>query len=172
MRIAIKWGAVLALGIILWTIAVHLLGFYTDRVQYATLVDTIVLVLPIGVLTMALLEFRRSEGGALPFGRALLLGLGVAAVSAPFTVAFLWYYHHHVNPDWVSYLTAYEEQKLAAQGVAPAEIANAVTRLQQGGTDRAQITGGLIGTLVMGLLVTVLVTAVLKLLPRPTGKAA
>ena len=172
MRIAIKWGALLALGIILWTVAVHLLGFYTDRVQYATLVDTIVIILPITVTALALLEFRRGQGGALPFGRAFLVGLGVAVVSAPFTVAFLWYYHHYVNPDWVTYLTAYEEQKLAAQGVAPAEIANAVMRLQQGGTDRAQVTGGLVGTVAMGLVVSVLVTAALKLLPRPTGKAA
>src|SRR5690242_698286 len=152
MRIAIKWGALLALGIILWTIAVHLLGFYTDKVRYATLVDSIVVILPIVTIALALLEFRRAQGGALPFGRALLVGLGVAVVSAPFTVAFLWYYHHYVNPEWVSYLTAYEQQRLAAQGVAPAEIANAVTRLQQGSTDKAQITGGLIGTLLMGLV--------------------
>lgn len=172
MRIAIKWGAILALGIILWTIAVHLLGFYTDRVRYATLVDTIVIILPIAVTTLALLDLRRGQGGALPFGRALLLGVGVAVVSAPLTVAFLWYYHHYVNPDWVSYLTAYEQQRLAAQGVPADSIAAAVTRLQQGGTDRAQITGGLVGTVLMGLVVSVLVTGVMKLLTRSSGRAA
>ena len=161
MRIAIKWGLLLALAIILWTLGVHLLGFYTDRIQYAALVDQVVLVLPLTIINLALLEERRRHGGTLPFGRGVLLGTAVAAVSAAPTISALWYYHHYINPEWVSYLTTYEGHKLAVEGVPLDQIATRINQLQLGGTDQRQIVGGLIGTVVMGLVLSLLITGVL-----------
>ena len=161
MRIAIKWGLLLALAIILWTLGVHLLGFYTDRIQYAALVDQVVLVLPLTIITLALLEERRRHGGTLPFGRGVLLGTAAAAVSAAPTISALWYYHHYINPEWVSYLTTYEGHKLAVEGVPLDQIATRINQLQLGGTDQRQIVGGLIGTVVMGLVLSLLITGVL-----------
>ena len=167
MRIAIKWGVLLALTIILWTLGVHLLGFYTDRIQYAALVDQVVLVLPLTIRTLALLEERRRRGGTLPFGPGVLLGTAVAAVSAPFTIGSLWYYHHHINPEWVSYLTTYEGQKLSTLGVPLDQIAARITQLQQGAADRSQIIGGLVGTLLMGLVLALVITLALWTIDRP-----
>lgn len=167
MRIAFKWGSLLALAIILWTAAVHLLGIYTTRIQYAATVDMVVMILPLAIITLALLEYRRANNGVLPFGRGVLVGTGVAAFSAPPTIAAMWFYHHFVNPEWVSYLVNYEQQKLAAAGATAETIAAAVTRLQQGGADQAQITGGLVGTVVMGLVLSVVITGILKLAARP-----
>jgi hypothetical protein len=156
-----KWGLLLALAIILWTAGVHLLGFYTDRIQYAALVDQVVIILPLTLLTLALIEERRRLGGRLPFGRGVLYGTAVAAVSAPLTIAALWYYHHYINPEWVTYLTTYEGQKLTAEGVPLDQIAARIARLQQGATDKSQITGGLVGTLLMGVALSLLITGVL-----------
>lgn len=166
MRSAIKWGLLLALAIILWTAAVHLLGFYTDRIQYAALVDQVVIVLPLTLLTLALLEERRRLGGRLPIARGVLFGTAVAAVSAPLTIGALWYYHHYVNPEWVTYLTTYEAKKMLAQGVPPDQIASRITRLQQGASDRSQVTGGLIGTVLMGVVLSLVISAVLWAIDR------
>ena len=161
MQSTIKWGLLLALAIILWTAGVHLLGFYTDRIQYASLVDQVVIILPLTILTLALLEERRRIGGRLPIGRGVLLGTGVAAVSAPLTIGALWYYHHYINPEWVTYLTTYEAQKLTAQGLPLDQVAARITQLQQGATDRSQITGGLIGTVLMGVVLSLVIAVVL-----------
>lgn len=50
MRRTLKWGIILAVSIAVWTAIVHLLGFYTDRIQYADLVDRLAVVLPVVVL--------------------------------------------------------------------------------------------------------------------------
>ena len=169
MRIASKWGVLLALAIILWTLAVHLLGFYTDRIRYAALVDQVAIILPLTMLTLAHLEERRRRGGSLPFGPGVLLGTAVATVSAPLTIAALWYYHHFINPEWVAYLTTYEGQKLTAAGVPLDQVATRIAQLQQGATDRDQIVGGLVGTVVMGLLLSLVISLVLLVIDRRQG---
>ena len=172
MRIAIKWGVIFALSVIVWTAAVHLLGFYTVRIEYADFVDRAATILPVAAVTFALLEQRRALNGVLPFGRGVLTGVAVAAVSAPFTVAALWYYHHYVNPEWLSILVTYEQQKLTAAGLPADQVATRIARLQQGGADKQQILGGLIGTVVFGLLLSLIIAPTLGLLGRKRKRAA
>jgi hypothetical protein len=161
LRIAIKWGVIFALSVILWTAVVHLLGIYTVRIEYADLVDRAAIVLPVVAITLALLEQRRTLNGTLPFGRGVLTGVAVAAVSAPFTVAALWYYHHYVNPQWLSILVTYEKQKLTSAGLPADQIAARMAQLQQAGADKQQILGGLIGTVAFGIFLSLIITAVL-----------
>jgi hypothetical protein len=161
MRLAIKWGVLLALAVILWTVGVHLLGIYTVRIQYAHAVDTAAFVLPVTVLTLALLQERQRLGGELALGRGVFIGATVGAVSAPPTVVALWIYHHFVNPEWLSLLASYEQTRLAGAGVPPDEIATTLARLLAGGTDRQQAIGGLVGTVVMGLILSFVITLVL-----------
>lgn len=171
-RIAIKWGFILALAIALWTLAVHLLGFYTDRIRFAGLVDTLALVLPVTFLWLALREAEDAGRGPLSMKRGIAVGMATAAVSAPLTVLALWYYHHYINPDWVSYLASYEGQKLAAAGGTPEQVGARIAAVRLGGTDQRQILGGLIGTLAMGLVVSTVLTYVLRRRARGTAARA
>jgi hypothetical protein len=169
MRVSIKWGIILAAALALWTLAIHALGIYTSRVQYAEIVDQVVVIVPLVVLTLALLEYRRDRSGSLPIWRGAAIGLGVAAFSAPMTVGFMWMYHHYVNPNWLSILVAHKRQEMSASGAAPDAIATAIAQLQQSGTDRNQIVGGLVGTVVMGLVLSVAISLVLALWHWATG---
>ena len=169
-RIATKWGVILALAVALWTLAVHLFGVYTDRIRFATLVDTLALVLPVTFLWLALREAEAAGRGPLSMGRGIAVGTATAAVSAPLTVLALWYYHHYINPDWVSYLASFEGQKLASAGGTPEQVGARIAQVRLGGTDQRQIIGGLIGTLAMGLVVSTVLTFVLRW--RARGAAA
>jgi hypothetical protein len=162
MRIVFKWGLLLAVAVVLWTMLIHLLGFYTTRIQYAETADLAAFVLPLAILTLALLERRRVLGGSLTIGQGVLTGLGVAAVSALPTVAFLWFYHHVVNPDWLSILVDYKQQQLTAAGMSSEQVATTLSQIQRGGTDRMQIVGGLVGTMGMGVVLSLGITLVLK----------
>lgn len=163
MRLGVKYGLLLAASVSLWTLIVHVLGIYTTRIRYAHVVDQAALVLPIVVVTLALLAARRRRDGQLSWRLGILTGLEVAAVASPLTVAALWIYHHAVNPEWLSILVNYERERLGAAGASPDAIALAVSRLQQGGTDRAQIVSGLLGTLAMVFALSVVITLLLKL---------
>lgn len=166
MRIALKWGTILGLSVILWTAAVHLLGIYTVRIEYAKFVDIAAIVIPMAALTLALTEQRRALDDTLPFGRGVLTGVAVAAVAAPITVAALWYYHHQVNPQWLSFLVAYEQQTLSATGLTADQVASRIAALQRSAGDQQQIIGGLIGMLATGLALSLVITPALGLLRR------
>lgn len=83
-------------------------------------------------------------------------------------------YHHLANPDWVSYLTTWEQQKLTAAGAAPSEIAARIAQLQQGGTDRQPIVGGVAGTIGIGLVLSLVMAGALRVrltrTPRPRSR--
>lgn len=160
MRYHMKWGGILAGGIIAWTLLVHLLGFYTTRIQYSDIVDTVVIVIPIAVTVLALLERRRALRGRLPFLQGVGASLGVSAASAIPTVAGLWVYHHFINPEWLTYVIAHKRAQFVAQNLPLDEIAKRLDAVQRGGGDGAQIISGLIGTVVLGLVLGILIAGV------------
>jgi hypothetical protein len=166
MRIAVTWGLILGSCLLLWTAVVHLLGIYTVHVEYAAMFDTVVTVIPVAALTLALLERRRAQAGALAFYDGVMTGLVVVAVSAPITLAGMWFYHHYVNPDWLTILVDYERRKLTAAGVSSDKVAESLVQLQLSGDDRRQLIGGFIGTMAMGLVLSIIITAMLKFIPR------
>lgn len=166
MRIGVKYGLLLAALVLIWTLVIHALGVYSTRIQYAQRVDQAAMILPLITLAAALLEMRRACGGRLAWGRGVMTGLEASVVAAPPTVTAFWIYHHLINPDWLMVIVRYEREKLAAAGMAPEAIADSIERLQQSGTDGAQLVNGIVGTLAMGLLLSVLITLVLKLTRR------
>lgn len=174
MRFYLKWGGILAGSLIAWTLLVHLLGFYTTRIQYSDIVDTVVIVIPVVVTVYALLERRRARRGRLSFLQGIGTSLGVSAASAIPTVLGLWVYHHFVNPEWLTYVIAHKRAQFVAQNIPLDEIAKRLDVVQQGGRDSAQVVGGLIGTLVMGLVLGILIAGVFywKDQMNPTVRAA
>lgn len=174
MRFYLKWGGILAGSLLAWTALVHILGFYTTRIQYSDLVDNVVIVLPIVVTTYALLERRRMQKGRLPFLQGIGTSVGVAAVSAPPTLFGLWCYHHYVNPEWLTYVIAHRRAQLVAQNLSLDEIAKRLQEVQRGGSDQAQIINGVIGTLLLGLVLGVLIAGVFYWMDqmRPPVRAA
>lgn len=165
-RLAARHGVLLAFAIVLWTLVVHLLGFYTVRIQYAAAVDQMALIIPVAILTRALLQERRRRAGRLPFLPGVLTGAAIAVISAPFTVIGLWAYHHFVNPEWLSYLIGNKRQELVAAGMSPDQIAPVIDQLRLSGGDRQQVVGGLVGSLVMGVVLSFLITSAVWLHDR------
>lgn len=158
LRRAAKWGIILAVVLAAWTLSVHALGIYTVRLQYADLVDRLALIVPLGVLTLAILEERRAHGGHLAFGRGLVTGTLAALVSAPLSTLFMYFYHHVLNPQWLGRLTDHAFQTLSARGVPPDSIALTIRQLQRSGTDGQQIVGGLLGTVLIGVVLSIVIS--------------
>lgn len=160
---AAKWGVVLAVALAMWTLLVHVLGIYTVHLQYADLVDRVVLIVPLCVLTLAILEGRRAHDRRFGFGRGVATGTLAAAISAPLTTLFMYFYHHVINPQWLDRLTDYTSRSLSARGVPPDSIAFTIRQLQQGGTDGQQVVGGLLGTVMIGALLSLVISAVVSI---------
>lgn len=168
MRTDVKWGVILGAAIVVWTLAIHAMGFYTTRIAAGLVADQVALALPIIAVTMALLEQRRKKG-SLSVKEAVLTGLVVGAVSAPISVVFLLVYHSVINPQWADYLVEHARATGAAKGQTPAEIDQAVANIRRSATPGAQIMAGVMGSLIVGTVLGLLLGIVLRRRPAATS---
>ena len=157
-RTAVKWGVILGVAVCVWTLGVHFLGWYTTNLRMGLVADQVALVMPVVTLFLAIREFGRRMGAVPTFRQAEAVGLLAGLVSVPISAGFLWAYHHYINPRWIEYLVAHARQT----GVDESTVA----RLQANSSDLAQLTGALVGTLIISALISFLSWGVLRLLAR------
>jgi hypothetical protein len=153
MKTAVKWGVILGVAVIVWTLVIHALGFYTTRMDLGQKADVASLVLPVAAIVLALLERRRTLARPLTVKESLATGVVVGLVSAPITATFFWVYHHYVNPEWLEILVRWNRDTMQAAGKSAAEIATVETRLRSSGTDLAQIRGAFVGSTLFSFVV-------------------
>src|SRR6185436_18231159 len=112
MKPFIKWGLILGGSVVVWTLVIHFLGFYTTNIGAGQRADVAATILPIACIVMALLERRRQLARGLALKETLALGVLTGIVSIPITAGFLWFYHHFMNPQWLDLLIVYKNQQL------------------------------------------------------------
>jgi hypothetical protein len=161
-RIALKWGIGLGIAICIWTWIVHILGWYTTDLAKGLRADEVAIILPLFFLYMAISEYSRRTDRAPKLLQALGVGVLTGLFSVPISSWFLWIYHHHINPQWLDILIAYQRQHLAQTGATPEVIEQTVARLTRGGTDQAQLIGALIGTILISIVISILVWALMR----------
>lgn len=161
MRTAIKWGAILGSAIVVWTLAIHALGFYTTRIAAGQVADAVAIILPVAAIVLALREQKKNQG-SLSFRQALATALVVGLVSLPISAGFLWWYHHYMNPGWLDYIIEYRRSTMSADGATPEAIARMEASQRASGTDRAQLIGAFIGTIVVSLVIGAAAGAVMR----------
>jgi hypothetical protein len=163
VKIGVKWGIILGATICVWTLLLHVLGFYTTRLQLGQYADVIATVFPIAILFLAIRERRdRSPGQTLTIGEGVGTGLVTGLVSVPITAGFLWIYHHYINPRWMDLMAVWKEEQMRVAGRAPEEIHTTIKGMRTGATDSAQLLGALVGTLVLSLALSLIISAILR----------
>jgi len=166
LRTAAKWGLGLGIATFVWTIVVHLLGFYTHRIAHAATVDRVVIVLPAVFVFAAVLERHRLAEPRLSFVGGVATGTLTGLIAAPVTVAAIAFYHAFINPEWLSILVAHERSLLEAAGASAEAIATRVAQLQQRAEGPRHLVNGVVGGTMMGLVLSLVLTPVVRLLPR------
>ena len=160
MRIAIKWGVILGVAVCAWTLVIHALGFYTKRIAAGQRADIVAAILPIAAIVLALRELRKQ--GPLSFKRAVGTALVVGIASVPITAGFMWWYHHHMNPQWLDYIVDHKRLVMDAAGATPEAIAQMEAAQRASGTDRAQITAALVGSPIVSLLIGLVAGVIMR----------
>ena len=160
-KIELKFGLSLGAGICIYTLIAHLLGFYTTNIQAGKYGDIVVIALPIVMIFLAIRAIRARDG-SLTFLKGLKTGLSVALISFPISAGFLWFYHHFVNPGWLESILSYERQWMEASGISAAEIGVRLDQIRSGNSDFAQVIGGLVGTVVLGLIISAISSVALR----------
>lgn len=153
MKLAVKWGIVLGGAVCVWTVGLHLLGFYTTNLKAGQVADAIAILLPVAVIWLAIGEYGRTHPPP-SFWKLMLMGVATGLVSVPITAGFFWLYHHFVNPEWLDLLVAFEQEKLTARGASADETAARVAVVRASGTDQAQLIGAVVGTVATSFILS------------------
>jgi hypothetical protein len=161
LKTEIKFGLILGLGICAYTMVAHVFGFYRDNIRAGKYGDMAVILLPIAVLFLALRE-KRSRSGSLSIFAGVRTGLAVAFLSFPISAAFLWIYHHYINPGWLEFIIAYEREAMIRAGAGASDVGMRVDQMRQGNSDFAQLVGGVIGTMVLSLILSLIFSLILR----------
>jgi hypothetical protein len=163
LKVGAKWGIIFGVSICLWTIGVHLLGFYTSRVEYAQSADIAATILPVAALFLAIRERRaRNPGGDLTLRDGFLTGTVAGIVSIPISSGFLWVYHHYINANWLTYLVNFEQSEMRKTGASQAAIHSKLEALRASGSDWFQLRGAIIGTILLSMVLSLILASILR----------
>ena len=167
MKIGVKWGVILGVAVCLWTMVLHVLGWYTVDLKQGQRADMASILLPIAAIGMAIRERRlKNPGQTLTLAEGMATGLVTGLVSIPITAGFLWFYHHQINPAWIDHLVAYERAKMEAAGTTAAVLTERLEAIRASGRDSVQLISALIGTTIITAFLSIIFSLLLRRSPK------
>ena len=123
-------------------------------------------VLVVGII-LAMRNFKAQNAGYMGYGQGLTVGLTVSGVVGMLSAAFMYVYTTFVDPEVVQRLLDKARVDFEAKGsMTDAQIDQAVEMSSKFMTGPIMLVFALLGTLVLGLLISLLVAAFVKN-PKP-----
>lgn len=156
MRESIIGGVALGMSVSLWTILMGVTGWYADPVMMN--VFFVVVLIQIGILAILLAKTRHRFG----YGRQVAHGLVASAVGAAIIFGSSLLFTTVLFPDYFETLRAVHEAQLTAEGLSADEIAARVEAAAGAQTPLMQALSGVFGTLVTGLVVSLILAIFLR----------
>lgn len=157
-RIALKWGAILGLGLIVITLAMYLTDQTTNPVF-----SVVTVVAMIGCLVLAMRNFRSLNAGYMSYGEGLGIGSLLSAVAGLLSAAFITFYNVVIDPTVQQRAFEKAREKLEEQGkLSDEQIDQAMEISQKFQSPGFTFIAGMFGTLIMGFLVSLIVAAFIR----------
>ena len=157
-RIALKWGAFLGFALVITTLVMYL----TD--QTANPVFSVLTVVEIIVcLVLAMRDFRLQNGGYMSYGEGLSTGSLLSAVAGLISAAFITFYNVVIDPTIQQRAFEQAREKLEDQGsLSDDQIDQAMEMSQKFQSPGFTFIAGVFGTIIMGLLLSLIVAAFIR----------
>jgi hypothetical protein len=163
VKTEIKYGIGAGLGVCGWVLLQFLLGFHTTRLEYGRWTNQLSLFILIGCWFFMLRTKRdRDFSGSLTFGQGFKAGLVASVLAAVIITGFSLLYNHVINPGWMQRAMDWEISRLRAAGAPASEIAGQTAAFQSFSTVGSQVINGIVGTVLMGMIIAVIITMMLR----------
>ncbi len=157
-RIALKWGAILGLGLIVITLAMYL----TDQTANPVF-SVLTVVAMLACLVLAMRNFRSLNGGYMSYGEGLSIGALLSAVSGLLSAAFITFYNVVIDPTIQQRSIEQAREKFEEQGsLSDEQIDQAMEFSQKFQSPGFTFIAGVFGSLIMGFLLSLIVAAFIR----------
>ena len=157
-RVALKWGAILGLGLVVITLVMYL----TD--QTANPLFSVLTLVAMGVcLVFSMRDFRSMNGGYMAYSEGISVGALLSGVAGLLSAAFITFYNVVIDPTIQQRAFEKAREKLEEQGsLSDEQIDQAMELSQKFQSPGFAFIAGTFGTLIMGLLLSLIVAAFIR----------
>lgn len=156
-RIALKWGGILGLVLILITLIMYMTtpagnpGF-----------SVLTLVAMTAFLALGLLEYRRANEGFITYGEGMGIGALLSAIAGLLSSAFITFYNVVIDPTIQQRTMEAAREQLEKNNMDDDQIDKAMELAQKFQSPGFVFVSGIFGTIIMGVLLTLIVAAVVR----------
>ena len=138
------------------------LGFHSTKIGQGKYMSYFGVLIPITIIVIAILYKKKDGGGFLEFKEGMKTGIIISLITGIITTFFMMLYNSYINPEFFDTALAYQTKLFKEAGKTPEEIASILEQYKTNQKLSAQLVSGLIGTPLMGMLPTLLVTMILR----------
>ena len=163
MSTELKYSVATAVGVCIWKLAEHFLGFNSTHMEIGQYTRIFFLILPVVMIVLGIREKRDFDyGGTLDFYDGLRTGVMISAVSAAFAAVFFSVYQYYINPEYLNHLIGFEKSRMIGDGIPAAAIDAKIDAMRTMNSFPILPIFHFVGLAVSGLFVSIIASAVLK----------
>lgn len=157
-RVALKWGVITGLALIVYSTLLYTLGQMTNG-----LLTVVIYVIIIIGLVLGMREYRTLNGGYLTFGEGVGLGALLSAVAGLLSSAYTVLYSTVIDPGMQERVMEQMREQLENQGkLSDEQIDQAMQISQSFQSPGLQFIVGIFGTIFIGVVFSLVIAAILR----------
>ena len=171
MSTTFLYALILAIGQIVLALVGFFLGYQTDKINSGAWYGFMPLLLSIAVLWLGIRAVREEDSGKyLTFGKGVGTGLMVSLYAGLIGAVYTYVHFTFVNPNFADYLIEASRVKWAAAGMRDSQMEAGEKGVRMFTKPVIQSVFGLVITVVLGLIISLVSAAILKKNPPEEGK--
>jgi hypothetical protein len=157
-RVALKWGLILGIATIVYSVIL----FMTDNIGNRELGFISYALIIVGII-LAMREFRGVNAGYMTYGEGLTVGTLTAAISGLLGSLFSVFYTTVIDTGFMERMMEKTREQLEEQGkMSDEQIDQSIEIMQKFQTPGLLFIFGLLGTVLMGLLFSLIIAAFMR----------
>ena len=167
MTAEFRYGLITGAGICLWITAEYYLGLHTTHPEVGEYTGYFSVLIPVATLFLLLRQRQAAtRDGYLSLGQGITAGLTTSFLAALIVYGFMIAYNQWINPDWIDNALTVKVASMRAHNVDEVKIRRAITSFRQANGTRGLIVSTVLGLTVIGGIISVVLTLLLRLQPR------
>ncbi|GHA77539.1 DUF4199 domain-containing protein [Pontibacter akesuensis] len=156
--ISLKYGALTGVLYILYSLFTYISG------NFGNFFVNLLISLAIGVIgiVLAMREFKQHNFGYMSYGKGLGIGIVVMVIASIISGIFSYIYIAFIDPSVVDKMIEASVAQMAGFGLDEEMLDQQRDQMAEGFTPLKQLTNAVIGGLFMGLLLSLIISAIMK----------
>lgn len=156
------YGISSGLAVCAFVFVQYLLGYHSDKIGDSRIINYFGMLIPITFISIGIIQKKKAQEGWLELKDGMKTGILITFITGIITTVFMLIYNKYINPEFINVAMAYENKLLTEAGKKPEEIAAIIEQFKAGQALSAQLFSGLVGTPLMGMIPTLIITLILR----------